>query len=174
MTGPKTSRHVVLVGTMGSGKTTVGTLLAERMDRPFLDSDEMIESATGRTVREIFASDGEAAFRVLETAALADALASPRPAVIAAAGGAILLAENRSMLRDGRAVVVWLDVEPSLLADRVRGGSHRPLLDADPDGTLRAMYRDRAPLYREIADTVVDAAAGSPREVADSIEAALP
>lgn len=167
------ARHVVLVGTMGAGKTTVGTLLAERLGRPFLDSDEMIEASTGRTVREIFAADGEPAFRSLESAALEEALSCPRPAVVAAAGGVVLSDRNRALLRDGRAVVVWLQVEPSLLAGRVHGGTHRPLLDADPEGTLRAMCRDREPLYREVADVVVDAGREDPAEVATAVEAML-
>lgn len=173
MADDRVARHVVLVGTMGAGKTTVGTLLAARLDRPFLDSDEMIEATTGRTVREIFAADGEAAFRSLETTALDEALAWPVPAVIAAAGGVVLSERNRTMLRDGRALVAWLDVDPALLAARVHGGTHRPLLDDDPEGTLRSMYRDRKDLYREVADLVVDADAGTPAEVAEAIESAV-
>jgi shikimate kinase len=165
-------RHLVLVGTMGSGKTTVGTMLATQLHRPFFDSDEMIEASTGHTVREIFEADGEAAFRALETAALDTALASAEPSVIAAAGGVVLSARNRAMLRDGRAAVVWLDVDPALLAERVRGGTHRPLLDVDPEGTLRAMYRDRHDLYAAVSDVVVDAAA-EPTEVVGSILEAL-
>ena len=82
--------HLVLVGMMGTGKTTVGTVLAQRLGRPLIDSDAEVEARTGRTVREIFETDGEAAYRALETEALVDALASPVPAVIAAAGGVVL------------------------------------------------------------------------------------
>jgi shikimate kinase len=84
------SGHVVLVGLMGTGKTTTGRILARRLRRRLLDSDQLVEARTGRTVREIFEADGEDAYRTLETAALLDALAEPEPAVIAAAGGVVI------------------------------------------------------------------------------------
>ncbi len=148
--------HLVLVGLMGTGKTTVGKRLADILDRPFLDSDEMIEARTGRTVREIFAADGEAAFRAIETEVLRDALAAEQPAVIAGAGGVVLQAANRSLLRDALGVVVWLRARPETLLERVKSGVHRPLLDQDPAGTLARMAHDREPLYREVADVIVD------------------
>lgn len=140
---------------MGSGKSTVARLAAERLGRQVIDSDAVIEQATGRTVREIFADDGEDAFRTLETAALVDALASPVPAVIAAAGGVVLRAENRAALKQANARVVWLCVAPEVLVERVGSGVHRPLLDVDPEGTLRRMHAQRAELYREVADAIV-------------------
>ena len=103
----------------------------------------MIEAATGRTVRQIFADDGEDAFRSLETAALLEALASPEPAVIAAAGGVVLREQNRVALKQAKARVVWLCATPELLVERVTSGAHRPLLDDDPEGTLQRMH-DRA------------------------------
>ena len=90
---------------MGSGKTTVGRLVAERLDRPFLDSDEVIEARTGRTVREIFATDGEPAFRALEADVLAEALGTAPPAVVAAAGGTVLAEANRVAMRGAGLVV---------------------------------------------------------------------
>src|SRR5947208_13903360 len=88
-------RHVILIGMMGSGKTTVGGRLARALDRPFVDSDVQVEQRTARTVREIFETDGEAAYRVLESEVLAEALASEEPAVIAAAGGTVPHPKNR-------------------------------------------------------------------------------
>ena len=161
--------HIVLVGMMGTGKTTVGRIVARRLGRPFVDSDELIEAATGRTVRQIFADDGEEAFRVLEHAALFDALAAAEPAVIAAAGGVVLRAENRTALRDADARVVWLVAEPETLSERVRSGGHRPLLDDDPDATLRRMAIDREPLYREVADAVVSVDHRTVGEVVDAV-----
>jgi shikimate kinase len=108
----------VLIGMMGSGKTTVGRVLAERLGRGFVDSDEVIQSRTGRTVREIFESDGEAAFRVLETDALLDALEWREPLVVAAAGGVVLAEENRQALRQGAARIVWLTAPVAVLAAR--------------------------------------------------------
>lgn len=153
--GIAADQHVVLVGLMGSGKTTVARIVADRLNRKVIDSDAVIEAATGRTVREIFAEDGEAAFRTLETSALLDALASPVPAVIAAAGGVVLREENREALKRSNAKVVWLCASPALLAERVTSGGHRPLLDDDPAGTLQRMHDDRETLYREVADAIV-------------------
>jgi shikimate kinase len=162
--------HLVLVGLMGAGKTTVGRLAAARLGVPFHDSDELIERATGRTVREIFASDGEDAFRSLETAALVDALESTTPSVIAAAGGVVLREENRQALRDADARVVWLCADVDTLVDRVRSGVHRPLLDDDPAGTLARMRSEREAWYREVADAVVSV---DHRAISDIVEAVL-
>ena len=162
-------RHLVLVGMMGSGKTTVGRAIAARLGRPLLDSDAMIEAREGRTVRDIFRSDGEDAFRLVETAVLAEALAWPEMAVIAAAGGVVLRPENRRLLHDSRARVVWLRADPGLLADRVKGGSHRPLIDDDPEATLRQMYDDRAEMYREVADAIVTVDNRSVNEVVEAV-----
>lgn len=161
-------RHVVLVGLMGSGKSTVGRLLAERLGRPFLDSDEQVERQTGRTVREIFEADGEPAFRRLEAEALAQAVACEVPAVIAAAGGVVLDADNRRLLR-GAGTVVWLHAEPEVLVDRAADGAHRPLLAADPAGVLRRMDVERRHLYQAVADEVVDVGARSPAEIASLV-----
>ena len=162
-------RHVVLVGMMGTGKTTVGRLLADRLGRSLVDSDELIERRTGRTVREIWRTDGEPTFRVLETAALRDALAESEPLVIAAAGGVVLSARNREALREADAVVVWLRADPSVLLGRVGRDDHRPLLDDDPAATLQRMDQERDPLYREVADVVVDSGAMSPAAVVEQI-----
>lgn len=165
---PPSERHLVLVGMMGSGKTSVGRLVARRLGRAFLDSDEQVEARTGRTVREIFEVDGEATFRALEADVLADALARPEPAVIAAAGGVVLDADNRRRLRD-QATVVWLHAEPEVLAARVRSGDHRPLLTHDPLAVLERMETARAPLYREVADHVVDTGGAPVDELVESV-----
>ena len=163
-------RHLVLVGMMGAGKTTIGRSLATRLGRVLLDSDQMIEAREGRTVREIFADDGETAFRTIETAVLVEALDAPEPAVIAAAGGVVLSEQNRVALRSSTARVVWLRADPALLVERVRSGPHRPLLDDDPERVLRQMYADREPLYREVADAIVTV---DNRSINDVVEAVL-
>ena len=163
-------QHLVLVGMMGVGKTTVARVLSDRLDRQVLDSDAIIERRTGRTVREIFATDGEAAFRALETEVLAEALASPVPCIVAAAGGVVLSPANRVALRESGARVVWLCADPATLVERVRSGGHRPLLDQDPAGTLQRMFAEREPLYREVADAIVLV---DGRSVTDVVEAIL-
>ena len=124
-----TPRHIVLVGLMGAGKTTVGELVARRLGGPLVDSDRVVEAKTGRTVREIWRADGESAYRELETAALRDAIESPEASVIAAAGGVVLREANRSALRAADALVVWLAADLDVLVDRAQTADHRPLLD---------------------------------------------
>ena len=155
---------------MGAGKSTIGRMAAERLGRPFLDSDTIIEARTGRTVREIFATDGEQAFRSLESAVLVEALESTQPSVIAAAGGVVLREENRAALDRAHGRVVWLCATPTLLTERVTSAGHRPLLDQDPAGVLRQMWIDREPLYREVADAIVSV---DGRSVHDVLEAEL-
>jgi shikimate kinase len=163
------NQHVVLVGLMGTGKTTVGRALAERLHRQLFDSDLLIEARTGRTVRQIFQDEGEPAFRALETDVLLEALAETTPAVIAAAGGVVLSEQNRQALKAAPAKVVWLRAEPDSLVDRVRSGGHRPALDDDPAGTLRRMHQTREPLYREVADMIVSVDGRSVYDVAEAV-----
>jgi shikimate kinase len=160
--------HLVLVGLMGSGKTTVGREVARRLGRPFLDSDDQIEAGEGRTVREIWTTDGEPAYRRLEARVLTDAVTATEPSVIAAAGGVVLDPANRERLRRAGAVV-WLDGAPETLAARAASGDHRPLLDGDPVATLRSMSIDRRSLYEEVADHVVDVTHRSPDEVVERV-----
>jgi shikimate kinase len=154
VTGPD-RRHLVLVGMMGVGKSTVGRAVAAQLHRPLFDSDEMIEARVGRTVREIWLDDGEPAFRALETDVLREALELDEPSVIAAAGGVVLGEANRTLLTSSDAHVVWLRADVDVLVERVRNGPHRPLLDDDPEGTLRRLYDERAPRYQEVADAIV-------------------
>jgi shikimate kinase len=161
--------HLVLVGMMGVGKSTVGRMVAAELDRPLFDSDEMIEERTGRTVREIWSTDGEAAFRSLETDTLLEALDAREPSVIAAAGGVVLSDRNREVLQSADAHVVWLLADVDVLVDRVRNGVHRPLLDDDPEATLRRLHEVRAPLYQEVADAIVSVDHRTPTEVAKAV-----
>jgi shikimate kinase len=153
---------------MGAGKTTVGSRLARALDRPFVDSDVQVEQRTARTVREIFETDGEAAYRVLEAEALAEALGSEEPAVIAAAGGTILDPTNRQRMK-ACGTVVFLEAEPRDLVGRVGGQDHRPLLQDDPARVLREMDEVRRPLYEGTADHVIDVSHHGPDEVVQEI-----
>ena len=148
--------HVVLVGLMGSGNSTIGKRLASRLDRPFVDADEAVEEAAGRSIAELFAG-GEATFRALEAETLAALLDRPDPVVIAAGGGAVVTDATRARLRDPSVTVVWLDGSPAFLASRTKRKPHRPLLaEGDARETLTRLHRERADLYREVADIVVD------------------
>ncbi len=162
-------RHIVLVGMMGAGKSSVGRVLASKLDRPLLDTDDLVEAQTGRSVREIWATEGEPAYRLLESAVLSEALAAPTPSVIAAAGGIVLSDRNRTALTSSGAYVVWLLADVDVLVHRVRNGGHRPLLDDDPEGTLRQMYTDREPLYRDVAGAIVSVDSRSVNEVAQAV-----
>jgi shikimate kinase len=166
---PCTDSHLVLVGMMGAGKSSVGRALARRLDRKLFDSDEMIEAREGRTVREIWTSDGEPAFRELEAEVLAQAVAAPTPSIVAAAGGVVLSETNREVLKGEGAHVVWLLADVELLLERVRNGMHRPLLDDDPERTLRAMYEERADLYQDVADAIVSVDHRSINDVAGAV-----
>lgn len=151
---------------MGAGKSTVGRRVAAEFGWPLVDSDDVIEARTGRSVREIWLTDGEPTFRALEADALGEALRREEPAVIAAAGGVVLSAENRRALNDADAVVVWLTADPGTLVERARSGAHRPLLDDDPAEAIQAMAAARESLYREVADRVIDVGERSIDEIA--------
>jgi shikimate kinase len=158
---------IVLVGLMGSGKSTVGRLVAERLGRRLVDSDRAIEAGTGSSVRELWERGGEAAYRRMEFDVVLGGLTADPPVVIAAPGGAVLDAAVRDAL--AAAFVAWLRGDPATLATRVAVGDHRPLLGADPAAVLAAMAADRAELYREVADVVVDVDGLDPEHVADVV-----
>ena len=166
-----TTSRILLVGMMGCGKTTTGEIVARRLGWDYRDSDADVEAMTGRTVPEIFAGSGEAAFRQAETEVLATACAGARPTVIAVAGGAVLNAGNRQVIRQC-GTVVWLRAEPHRLAERVGDGAGRPLLEGDKDEIMARLLTERAPHYAEVADAVIDVDHLTPDQVADRVLAA--
>lgn len=169
--------HVVLVGMMGSGKSTVGRRLATRLDRPFVDADPDLEAHLGRTIAELFETEGEHGFRQAEAAHLERLLARSEPTVVAAGGGVVLREDNRRRLADPAVTVVWLQADPAFLASRAEAKAHRPLLAAgEPARDVFArLDAERRPLYEEVADVVVDVqpfhgrAAASKAALADRI-----
>jgi shikimate kinase len=158
---------IVLVGFMGAGKTTVGQLLAERLRLPFTDSDEVIERRAGRPVRQIFAQDGEPAFRALEHQVIAELLDDPA-LVLALGGGAAEHPGTRDRLACTQ--VVYLQVGYGQAMRRVGGDPGRPLL-ARPD--LAATYERRLPLYAEIATVTVSTDGRHPEAISQDILARL-
>jgi shikimate kinase len=152
--------NLFLVGLMGAGKTTVGRLLARRLKLRFYDSDQEIERRCGVKIPVIFEIEGEAGFRSREQQVIAE-LAIQEGIVLATGGGAVLADENRRHLSSG-GTVVYLNARPEDLYERVRQDRHRPLLaTADPLARLRELHAERDPLYRALADLVIDTGAQS-------------
>jgi shikimate kinase / 3-dehydroquinate synthase len=141
-------RHLALVGFMGAGKTTLGLEVAHRLGRQFVDLDREIAESVRETIPDIFARRGESEFRVLEQAAALDTLCRGKPAVVALGGGAVTTPAIRTALRE-HALTVYVEIEPDLAWERVRG-LDRPL--ARDEDSFRALYEQRGPLYREVAD----------------------
>jgi shikimate kinase len=164
-----TWRHLVLVGLMGAGKTTVGKELARRLGWPFRDNDDQLTAIDGRTAREIAATDGLARLHALEAEALLRALADDGPAVIAAAASSIEDPACRAALATPRLAVVWLQGAPSTLAGRHDAGSHRPDLGQPAEPLLEAQVAHRDPLFASLQPIEINVDAATPRAVAAEI-----
>jgi shikimate kinase len=161
-------RTIALVGLSGAGKSTVGVALAHRLGRPLVDIDALVVAAAGRSIADLFAAEGEAAFREREAAALAAALAGPA-CVLATGGGIVLRPANRALLTT-QAFVVWLDAPDTVILDRLAAhAERRPLLEADPAARLAALRRDRSALYAAVAQLTIDTTALSPQAVVERI-----
>ena len=156
---------IVLIGAPGSGKTTVGAMLAERLGVTFNDADAIIVERAGKSIAEIFTDDGEAAFRALEEQITAELLALP--GVLSLGGGAVLSSTTRAALRSHR--VVWLRIGLSQSVKRVGLDTARPLLLGNVRGQLLKLLNERAPLYAEVATEVVDTDDTTPAEVVETI-----
>lgn len=164
-------RLIVLVGMMASGKTSVGRLLAQRLNLPFLDADHEIEAAAHMTVPEIFARHGEPYFRSGEKRVIARLLATG-PAVLATGGGAFMNGETREAVA-ARGVSVWLKADAETIVRRARRRSNRPLLQtSDPEKTVRDLMAVRYPVYA-LADVTVESEDGPHENTADAVLAAL-
>jgi shikimate kinase len=161
---------IVLVGLMGSGKSTVGGLLANRLGWPLRDSDDQLRASTGRTAREFGQAHGSPALHAAETAALLAALATPGPAVIGAAASVIENPAARDALRGPRIAVVWLHGSPAVLAARFGAQPHRPIYGPDPEDVAREQARIRDPLFASIEPITIDV---DRRSAAEIVEASL-
>ncbi len=165
-------RNILLIGYRGTGKTTVGRLLAARLGQTFADVDDAIEAAAGKSIADIFAAESETGFRDRESAALAE-LCARSGYVLATGGGAVLRAANRAALKES-GFVVWLTADPATIWERMRSDpttlARRPNLTATGgEAEVRALLAAREPLYREVADFAVASDTVSPDGVADAI-----
>jgi shikimate kinase len=164
-------RTIVLVGLMGAGKTNIGRRLAARLNLPFFDSDNEIETAAGESIEEIFRNRGEAAFRDGERRVIARLLAQPTH-VLATGGGAFIDPATRSVIAR-RGVSVWLRADLDVLLARVSRRNNRPLLQhSDPRAVLAALIEHRHPIYAE-ADLVIDSGEGPAEQTASRVITAL-
>ena len=164
------TRHIVniaLIGFMGTGKTSVGRLVADQLHFDYVDTDDLIQMATGKVITEIFKNDGEKAFRDLEEKTVEE-LADRKKTVISAGGGLPINPKNLTNLKQ-HALVVCLWASPEKIWDRVKNQSHRPLLhDIDPQKKIRELLAQREPFYKK-ADVLLNTELRSLREVAQQV-----
>src|SRR5688500_3805160 len=167
--------HVYLIGYRGSGKTTVARLLGKRLDRPSVDCDDLIEVAAGRSIREIFAAEGEQGFRDREQAVVGQVAAEAdcRPMVVSLGGGAVLRETNRSAICES-GYCVWLDASPQTLIQRIRAdkstAARRPALSALNDyDEVVALLEARVPLYQALAQKTINTDELSAEAISDDI-----
>jgi shikimate kinase len=165
------ARHaIVLVGLMGSGKTTVGKRIAQELGYEFTDSDDLVASTAGKSVRDIFSQDGEAVFRKYESDAIRAVLADGKsPIVLATGGGAVISSENRTIISDHAIHVVWLDASVDDLVVRTKSGAARPLLDGDANKTLQSLSDQRSAWYEEVATLRIDTRGKSVPKVCSAV-----
>jgi shikimate kinase len=167
------SRNIFLVGLMGAGKTTVARQLARRLGKTFYDTDHEIERRTGVRVQVIFEIEGEPGFRARE-AQMLDSLTALEDVVLGTGGGVVLKPENRALLAS-RGFVIYLRAQPRDLYQRTRHDKSRPLLATDdPLAKLEELQRVRDPLYREVADLIVDTGRQSVGALVDQLLKRLP
>jgi len=166
--GEPSACRVLLIGMMGSGKSTIGRLLSEATGWRYMDNDELVRRSSGATARQILADRGEAEMREAESGALALGIATPAPVVIGVAAGTILEPLNRERLRAG-GIVVWLRADAAAVESRAIGADHRPWLDSGGGSWIRDAVTERDPLYGSVADLVIETGARSAEESAAEV-----
>jgi len=157
---------------MGSGKTTIGKLMANKLNVPFRDTDEVIVAQTGKSVSEIFLEEGEDAFRLLEKAVLRQELLSD-DTVLALGGGAPISIDAQSALRAIASPVIYFDISLASVAPRIGFNRDRPLLLSNPRGQWETLMQERRPIYEAIADRVIDVNGKSEDDIVKEIGAVI-
>lgn len=167
--GSQLANHILLVGFMGSGKSTVGCELARMTGRPLIDTDDVIERMAGKAIPEIFAGEGEEGFRERECECLLR-IADEQPSIVSCGGGIVTTETCRELL--GRlGFTVFLEVDAGEAVERIGASPERPLLKGVDE--MRALLAQRLPWYREVADLRIDTSGREPAAIADEIIAAL-
>lgn len=159
--------QLILIGFMGSGKTSVSQLIGQKLDVPVLDLDQVIVEQAGKTIPEIFADDGEAGFREIEHRALESV--SDFDGILATGGGTPLRADNRELIKNTDALVIKLQADASVINDRLKNQSGRPLGDGLNTSSIEAMQEKRDKFYDDCMDMVIDTDELTVEEIADKI-----
>ena len=165
--------NVILIGYMGCGKSTVGRRLSYRLKMPYVDTDKLIETKQGITISEIFAREGEDAFRNMETECVKSLFENKQDYVIAVGGGLPIREENRALLKKlGK--VIYLRAKPDTIYERLKEDTTRPLLQGEnPHAKICAMIGQRGPIYEVAADCIIDVDEKSFEEIINEIEEAV-
>ncbi|WP_203361770.1 shikimate kinase [Bacillus sp. REN10] len=158
---------IFMTGFMGTGKTTIGQLLADQLQMPVIDTDVYIEQQEGITIAEIFEQKGEAYFRELETAVL-EKLSTNEQKVVTTGGGIIMKEKNRQLMKQC-GTVVFLETDLAVIFERLRGDTSRPLIQNQERSRIEELYESRLPLYREAADVIIHTTNQTAEQVAQEV-----
>ncbi|MFD1319198.1 shikimate kinase [Loigolactobacillus zhaoyuanensis] len=162
---------VILVGFMGTGKTTVGEVLAANFKRPQIDLDDEIITTAGKSIKQIFADSGEVAFRQLETQVLKQAFT--KNGILSTGGGVVESAANRELLRQTAIPVIYLQTEPAAIFQRLKSDDGRPLVQQLGEVGLRKLWQRRVPLYQQVATHTITTDTRTPQQVSQQIQQLL-